>query len=277
MLAEQDRVSSQITETFDVIAARQATQGQLRRVASRLDELIVGLAAELDQRTAAFVSDRASQLEYHAAEQARIEGEIHRLHEYFDLLQRHQQQLQGREALEAQRDELTAQINSRELSQVDAEDNVRALEQRMLEYLQQLNIPDLGQELSVKINRTTYLPEVSGRTFDELSSQGLKTLVNIAHALAHHTVAIDKNLPMPGLLILDGLSANAGHEGFDQERVRDVYQLLSEVAHRYAGALQVVAVDNYLASNILLSHVDDVILTLTQADRLIRIPALLSE
>jgi hypothetical protein len=47
-------------------------------------------------------------------------------------------------------------------------------------------------------------------------SQGLKKLVNIAHALAHHTVAIDRNLPMPGLLVLDGLSANGGHEGFDQ-------------------------------------------------------------
>jgi hypothetical protein len=272
MLAEQDRVASQIAETADVIAARNTALEQLRREANRLDELMVGFAAELDQRTAAFVSDRASQLEYHAAEQARLEGEIYRLREYLGLLERHQQQLQGREVLEAQRDELTAQINSRELTQVDAEDNVRALEKRLLGYLQELNIPDLGQELSVKINRTTYLPEVSGRTFDELSSQGLKTLVNIAHALAHHTVAIDRNLPMPGLLILDGLSANAGHEGFDQERVRDVYHLLRTVASHYQGALQVVAVDNYLSNRILHDHVEHVILTLTQADRLIRIP-----
>lgn len=164
-------------------------------------------------------------------------------------------------------------LNGRELSQVDAEDNVRALEQRMLEYLQELNIPDLRQELSVKINRNTYLPEVSGRTFDELSSQGLKTLVNIAHALAHHTVTIDRNLPIPGLLVLDGLSANAGHEGFDQDRIRDVYQLLGAVAARYRDALQVIAVDNYLSRGILLEFADHVILTLSQADRLIRIPA----
>lgn len=31
----------------------------------------------------------------------------------------------------------------------------------MLEYLQELDIPDLRQELSVKVNRTNYLPEVS--------------------------------------------------------------------------------------------------------------------
>jgi len=273
LLTEQDRVASQIAETSDVIASRRAAHEQLRHEAARLDDLIASLATELDQRTAAFVSDRAAQLEHHAARQASIEAEIKRLREYLDLLLRHQQQLQGRAELEAQRDELTAQINSRELSQVDAEANVRALEQRMLEYLRELHIPDLGQELTVTINRTTYLPEVAGRTFDELSSQGLKTLVNIAHALAHHTVAIDRNLPMPGLLVLDGLSANAGHEGFDQDRVRDVYRLLSTVAEQYRGALQIVAVDNELSKTILLEFVEHVILTLTQADRLIRISA----
>lgn len=56
---------------------------------------------------------------------------------------------------------------------------------------------------------------------------------------------------MPGLLILDGLSANAGREGFDQDRIHDVYRLLSAVADQYRDALQVAAVDNYLASNIL--------------------------
>ena len=142
----------------------------------------------------------------------------------------------------------------------------------MLEYLRELHIPNLGQDLTVRINRDTYLPEVSERSFNQLSSQGLKTLVNVAHALAHHTVSIDRNLPLPGLLILDGLSANIGHEGFDLDRVRDVYRLLSRVADQYAGALQVIAVDNELPRDVLLEFVDRVVLTLTQEDRLIRIP-----
>ena len=50
--------------------------------------------------------------------------------------------------------------------------------------------------------------------------------MNIAHALAHHTVAVNRSLSLPGLLILDGLSANADSEGFDQARVNDVYRLL---------------------------------------------------
>ncbi|MFC7481496.1 hypothetical protein ACFQX7_17670 [Luedemannella flava] len=274
LLAEQDRISSQIRETDEVSNSRSAAAEQLRRDAARLDQLVDELAADLDQRTEAFVSERATQIEYLAAQQARLEVEIKRLHEYAGLLRRHQEHLDGRETLEAKREELTTRINSRELSQLDADENVVALERRMLEYLEELHIPNLGQELTVKINRKTYLPEVSGRTFDELSSQGLKTLVNIAHALAHHTVAIDRNLPMPGLLILDGLSANSGHEGFDLDRVRDVYRLLRRVTQeeRYRDALQVIAVDNELARHILLEFADLVVLTLTQDDRLIRIP-----
>jgi hypothetical protein len=273
LLSEQERVTSQVDETSDVITARRTAHDKLRQQAVYLDGLIGRYASELDELTDAFVSDHAEQIEYYAAEQARLESEIKRLHEYQELIVRHQQQLQNREDLEAQHEEVSAEIQSRELSQVDAEANVQALEQRLLEYLHALNIPDLGQELSVKINRNTYLPEVSGRTFDELSSQGLKTLVNIGYSLAHHTVAIDRNLPLPGLLILDGLSANAGHEGFDQARIRDVYRLLGSAASQYEGSLQVIAVDNMLAPDILKEFIDKVKLLLTQQDRLIRIPA----
>jgi hypothetical protein len=43
---------------------------------------------------------------------------------------------------------------------------------------------------------------------------------------------------MPGLLVLGVFSANAGREGFDQERVRGACQLLSAAAGRYQGARQ---------------------------------------
>jgi len=272
LLIEQERIASQISETEEVLQSRRQAQEQLQREAAHLDEVIAELTADLDRRTQAFVSDRAAQIEHYAARQARLEVEIQRLREYADLFRRHQRDLDGREYLEGRRDELLNRIHSRELIQADAESNVLALEQRMLEYLRELHIPNLGQDLTVRINRDTYLPEVSERSFNQLSSQGLKTLVNVAHALAHHTVSIDRNLPLPGLLILDGLSANIGHEGFDLDRVRDVYRLLSRVADQYAGALQVIAVDNELPRDVLLEFVDRVVLTLTQEDRLIRIP-----
>jgi DNA repair exonuclease SbcCD ATPase subunit len=270
LLAEQDRIVSQIKETDDVVESRRGSRQLVADELSRLDDLAVRLASELDELTAAFVSDNAARLERNAADQARIEAELASLSEYLNLLRRHEDQARNRNGLEEERDALAQAIERRELGQVDAEKNVRALEQRMLEYLRELHIPQLGDELVVRINRATYLPEIAGRSFDELSSQGLKTLVNIAHALAHHTVAIDRRLPLPGLLILDGLSANAGFEGFDQARVNDVYRLLRIVGQEYAGDLQLVAVDNELARNILLDMTDLIVLTLSQDARLIR-------
>ena len=121
--------------------------------------------------------------------------------------------------------------------------------------------------ITAAINRTTYLPEVSGRPFDELSSQGLTVLVNVAHALAHHTVSLDHELPLPGLLVLDGLSNNVGHEGFDLERRDDTYRLLMEEVQKYAGRMQVIALDNDVPA----FAADSVVLTLSPDDRLIRL------
>lgn len=270
LLGEQDRITSQIQETSEVIDLRTASLRAAEADAARLDERIRLISAELSLQTEAFISDRAARIEYLASQDARLQGEIQRLSEYRELLTRHRQQALSREALEERRAEITSQIQSREFGKSDAEANVLALEDRMLRYLRELHIPEIGSDLSVKINRRTYLPEISGRTFDELSSQGLKTLVNVAHSLAHHTVAIDRNLPIPGLLILDGLSSNAGHEGYDRDRVRDVYLLLRDVALEYAEALQVIAVDNPFTRDLLLEMQEYLVLTLTQEDRLIR-------
>lgn len=277
MQAEQSRINSQIAETVSVIALRENALEEVEAEQRSVDETITRVRDELDDITSSFISDRATRLDQLSARQASIAADIRRLSEYLTLLDRYRWQLESRSELEKRRAEIAAAIERRELSRTGAEANVDALERRMLEYLQELHIPELGIGLSVSINRTTFLPVVSGRTFDRLSSQGLKTLVNVAHALAHHSVAIDRQLPLPGLLVLDGLSANAGSEGFDQERVNDMYRLLVRVAGEYAGRLQIVAVDNELPRRMLIELSDYVILTLTQQDRLVRIPRPLAD
>jgi hypothetical protein len=270
LLAEQDRVVSQITETDVVLEDRQSA---LRSVEGRLSltvERLGSLARRLDQATDSFVSDRAASIRARSREEAEMETERTKLIEYQGLLARAQDQSAERAELETQVEDLTIKIESKRLELSIADANVSALEKRMLEYLEELHIPHLGDMLTVRINPTTYMPEVSGRTFDELSSQGLKTLVNVAHSLAHHTVAIDRELPLPGLLVLDGLSANAGHEGFDQARVEDVYRLLLRVSDKYEGRLQIIAVDNDIPASLANEVRPKIALSLSQSDRLIR-------
>lgn len=95
------------------------------------------------------------------------------------------------------------------------------MERRLVEYLARLHVPTFGEPLTASIDRKTYLPIVSGRSFDSLSSQGLQVLVNVAYALALHTVAADRDLPLPGLLIIDGPSSNVRTVGYDAERLAD--------------------------------------------------------
>ncbi|MGW4524173.1 hypothetical protein [Amycolatopsis sp. NPDC004378] len=273
LLSEQSRITEQITETTSVISSRLKTLSDLNIQAQELEAGARSATLALDEATSSFVSERAVELEFHAARQADLEANIRRLREYLEVHEKLRTRQEMRTSLEEKRDELLTEISGLELDDSTPEENVKALEKRMLSYLRRLNIPEFDEGLTVKINRTTYLPIVSGRKFDELSSQGLKTLVNIAHALAHHTVAIDRGLPMPGLLVLDGLIANAGYEGFDRARIGDIYDLLLDVSNEYSEALQIVAVDNDLPTGVLLDLSDRVILTLDRENRLIRIPA----
>lgn len=270
LLKEQDRVIFQIAETEQLLADRRVTRSDLE---ARASEVAIGLqriSAQLDEATAEFVSARAAELQAVAADEASAVANIEWLQRTLSLFEKHEDQDARLAELEQRLATLREEIEQHESSIADGEANILALEKRMLQYLERLNVPTLSDTLSVRINRRDYLPEVSTRTFDELSSQGLKTLVNVAHALAHHTVAIDRGLCLPGLLILDGVSANSGKEGLDGNRVLDMYRLFTEVSAAYADRLQLIIVDNEVPEEILNDFPDKVVLTLTQADRLIR-------
>jgi hypothetical protein len=78
---------------------------------------------------------------------------------------------------------------------------------------------------------------------------------------------------MPGLLVLDGLSANAGRRGFDEDRIRDMYQLLMDVSEEYGDRLQIIAVDNDPPVGLWDNLSTMEVLHLTQEDKLIRFPS----
>ncbi|WP_031096292.1 hypothetical protein [Streptomyces sp. NRRL S-15] len=269
-LAEQDRIVGQIQETDVVIASREKSLEALRSRHANLAQQERVLAAQLNSRTEAFISDNATEMQSIAARRAYLMAEKSKLADFALLIDRFEQTMQSKQELEERKLAIQDSITEREFGESTAEAKIHALEEKLLAYLTKLNIPTFSEDLSVVINRKTYLPEISGRTFDELSSQGLKTLVNVAHSLAHHAVAIDLGLPLPGLLVLDGLSANAGRRGFDEARIHDMYRLLLEVAAEYGDRLQIIAVDNDPPSEFWGDLEDKVVLHLTQEDKLVR-------
>jgi hypothetical protein len=101
-----------------------------------------------------------------------------------------------------------------------------------------------------------------------LSSQGLQVLVNVAYAVAHQKTAIELGLPLPNILLIDGLTTNVGHEGFDVERVHNAYLSLIALAEELGDTLQIIVADG----NVPPEADPYVRLRLSEEDRLIPMP-----
>lgn len=266
LVVEQERIASQIVETKSLIDLREEELDSLRAERVRYSQRVSAANAELDQRTAEFVSQWAERLVTAASRRASLEVRLQQLGDYRQLLVRYSDLEGQRRALEEERSDLVDALAQHDHLGERSEQLIQALEARFLDYLRRLHVSLSDLPLTAAINRTTYLPEVTGRPFGELSSQGLTVLVNVAHALAHHTVSLDNELPLPSLLVLDGLSNNVGHEGFDLERRDDTYRLLMEEVERYGGRLQVIALDNDVPD----FAEQAIAITLSPDDRLVR-------
>lgn len=263
MVKELGRLQAQVIETDEVLTIRES---HLRMLAERIESLstdVPRLHDELDHATSGFISRYADEIVAMSSARAHLDAEIAKLQEYLELYVKQDLIMQDLAMIRADREQLEAELSAIDTS--GAMQNVALLEKRFGEYLEKLHAPLVDRSHRPEINRTTYMPQIGRRTFDKLSSQGLATLVNVAHALAHHTVSIDLGLPLPGLLVLDGLSSNIGHENFDADRVRDMYRLIIEVCEQYAERLQVIVLDN-VAERVALPYLR---MQLTQDQRLI--------
>jgi hypothetical protein len=270
LIKEQERTAYQRSETRQLILEREAAVEIARGEQALVHLELQTASTELDELTRSFVSSRATRIANRAGAMAKHRADLKWLGRVSSLFEQRGEQSARLSELRRKADELSAEVDEHRTAVAEAEESIQALERRMLEYLARLHVPVIGDLLTVRINRTTFLPEVSGRSFDELSSQGLKTLVNVAHALAHHTNALDRSLSLPSLLVLDGVSANSGREGLDGDRINDMFSLFEEVAEEYYGRLQLVIVDNELPGRIVEHSEHKIVLTLSQSDRLIR-------
>lgn len=242
--AERERLEEQLTETVGLLESRTADLGAQEAALEGALRARNQLARELDHATQAFVSDRQQAIEATAAEKATLEAEVQKYRAYLVILERGEASGSRIADLTTRRGRIRAQLEEVTAKLRAGQENVDALNARFEEYVRRLEVPSFGAPLTASVDLQTYLPIVAGRRFESLSSQGLQVLVNVAHALAHHTVAIDRGLRLPGLLVLDGPSSNVGTEGFDAQRLIDVYDLLADISADYGDRLQIIVVDN---------------------------------
>ena len=243
LVDEQGAVEQQLTEIQDLAREREARATNLQGALTRLEAELTQRRMELEFQTKSYVSEHATRIASAAARRARLASRSEQLQEYLDVLAKMDDAQKTAARLVVEKDRLEQELEVATAKSTDGQKRVQYLKRRFNEILEQLRPPRFGEEELSNINPNTYLPEYHGRSFAELSSPGLATLVNLAHALAHHLTAIELDLKLPDILIVDGLSEHLGHEGLDPQRLEAAYEYLIDLSNS-CPELQVILVDN---------------------------------
>jgi hypothetical protein len=202
-----------------------------------------GLHADLDHRLATFISAQADRIDALARAEVEAAAVVERLEEYARLFGRLDEASRRIDALILRRGEIEALLERAE--QVDAvtDGRIATLERWFAHYVEALELPLFGGQPRAAIDRNDYQPIVNGRKFPQLSA-GVRVLVNIAHMLAHHRAALELGLPLPGLVMIDGINKNIGTAEYDAARVDDAWTQLIDLSNTLGGDLQLIVAAN---------------------------------
>ncbi len=265
LVKEQGAVEQQLKEVQDLFHEREMRSSALESQLEEAHDNLVKTRRELDFRTRAFVSERAERIAATASQRAALSARSAQLGEYLEVLGRIDEAQRVAGHLAREKDALEQELAAAVADSTDSQRKVSHLKERFNEMLERLRPPRFGEQELSDINPNTYLPVYRGRPFGEVSSPGLVTLINVAHALAHHVTAAELGLKLPNLLVIDGLSEHLGQEGLDPERLDAIYDLLIETSQAHQ-ELQVIVVDNEVPERAR----SFVRLELSEDDRLIR-------
>ena len=243
LIEEQGAVEYQLRETQDLLREREDRATDLETRLTRVRGEVAERKAELEFETRSYVSEQAKEIASVAAQRAQLIARSRQLHEYLDVLAKIDDTERIAAKFAVEKDKLDQQLAAAAAKSNKGYARVESLKEYFNLLLEELRPPKFGERDTSGINSTTYLPDYYGRAFVELSSPGLATLVNLAHALAHQLTAIKLGLKLPQLLVIDGLSEHLGQEGLDPERLRAAYGVLMRLAKTHP-ELQVILVDN---------------------------------
>ena len=265
LIEEQGAVEQQLKEAQDLFREREARITSLKDQLEEAHGELAKKRLELDFQTKSYVSEQAARIAATAARRARLSARSEQLGEYLKVLARIDTAQQLAAQLSAEKDALEQDLVAATEESRDSHLRVSHLKERFNEMLERLKPPKFGEQELSDINPNTYLPVYYGRPFAEVSSPGLATLINVSHALAHHLTAVELELKLPQILVIDGLSEHLGQEGLDPERLEAIYDLLIETSQTHH-ELQVIVVDNEVPDKAR----PFVRLELSEDDRLIR-------
>lgn len=240
---ELERLRGQLAETDQLIAEAQAQAEQADGRVQDLEARSADARREADARSRQVVApfvDKVAQLsealgELRSTRRSDLEalasrGEVERRHAHLQELEKCQAAI-GDKLAQAQVEREQAMTRVEELSEA------------FDEILQELKLPWYQPS---EIDRKTYLPMVGGKRLEDLSSGGMKTLVNDAYFLAGLSYALraPNETLLPSLMLIDTPRKNFGSNPDDTQASQRVYRWMRRLQVSYGNAFQLIVADN---------------------------------
>ena len=141
------------------------------------------------------------------------------------------------------------EIRNEKQTFVNADKYLSEIEKKFIRFLLDSKVPGVTEKDIAHIDRKTWkvsiFPEGAESMaygFATAGSGGKKTLFKVCYALAIHTVAATKNLPIPSLLIIDTPMKNIG-EDVNRDTFVSFYTLLYKLAEKELSNIQIIVID----------------------------------
>ena len=268
LVVEQTRVEAQIDETDQLIENHRAATGEIGEVIETVARVRAELGARLDEITSGFISDRGQEISRVAADEARAESEVRKFEEYLTLLNKADAARAQAGRLQAERTRVEMELERVERLDAEAQQRIEHLEDRFAELVEELELPRFSQDAEPRsaIDPGSFEPIVNGRRIEQHSG-GMRVLVNVAYMLAIHRAALDLDLKIPRLLMIDGIAQNLGRGEYDTMRYHRIWQRLAAYHVEYANDLQMIVAANDVPDFI--EDMDVIKLRLSESDRLV--------
>lgn len=245
-------LNERIDQIIDSIKRREhelgRTERQLEHARQQKMSLDKRLQEELARYDSAFVESIRD-----------TEMEIATLIERITFLQKLLQMPQAINALEVEAGALQGKIDGLRTSIAEernrlhaADENIAAIAMEFKRIMLSVSFPGVSAEDKVIIDPRNWKPTVyhgdQQWTFWDVGSGGKKTLFNVCYALAIHSVALERDMPVPSILIIDSPTKNISED----ENPQLVQALYDEVYRldrdKTSNLLQLLLIDSDLVA-----------------------------
>ena len=245
-------LNERIDQITDSITRREHELGHTERQLKQAEQQKVSLDKQLQEELVRYDSAFIESIRD-------TEREIATLVERITSLQRLQQMPQAINALEREAGALQGEIDGLRTSITEersrllaARENIAAIAAEFKRIILSVSFPGVSSEDKVVIDPQNWKPVIfhgdQKYTFRDTGSGGKKTLFNVCYALAIHSVALERSMPVPGILIIDSPTKNIS-EDENPELVQSLYAEIYRLARSQTGnLLQFLLIDSDLVA-----------------------------